>query len=80
MTVLTAVMIGGLIAVVALLVTRLPGGSVRSPEALAIPAGTEVFAVTQAPAYWLVTTTDNRLLIFSPDGALLSDLALDAAQ
>ena len=77
-TVLTAVMIGGLITVVALLVTRLPGGAVAVPEELAMPAGTEVFAITQTPALWLVTTRDERLLVFERDGTLRREIALDA--
>ncbi|WP_298434590.1 DUF6476 family protein [uncultured Jannaschia sp.] len=75
-TVLTGVMIAGLIAVVVALVTRLPSAAIRSPEGLAIPAGTEIVAVTQAPSYWLVTTGDDRLLVFAPDGSLLRDIPL----
>jgi hypothetical protein len=75
-TVLTAVMIGGVVAIVALLVIRLPDGAVALPEELAVPAGVEVRAVTQAPSYWLVTTEDDRLLVFAPDGALTREIAL----
>ena len=75
-TVLTAVMIGGLITLVALLVTRLPGAAVRVPDALALPAGADALAVTQMPTGWLVTTTDGRVLLFAPDGAFLRDVPL----
>ncbi len=75
-TVLTAVMIGGLITVVALLVTRLPGAAVTVPEALAMPEGARVLAVTQTPSGWLATTMDDRLLLFAPDGHLLREIAL----
>ena len=77
MTVLTAVMIAGVIAVVALLVTRLPGAAVRVPDALALPDGADAHAVTQAPGYWIVTTTDGRALIFDAEGALRRELPLD---
>ena len=77
-TVLTAVMIVGLIAVVALLVTRLserPAPPV--PAALALPDGAAPFAVTQAPGRWIVTTRDGRVLIFDGDGVLTGEVALD---
>ncbi len=76
-TILTGVMIVGVIAIVALLVTRLPGGGVTLPEQLILPVGTEVVAVTQAPSYWLVTTADDRVLIFAPDGTFRRELALE---
>ncbi|MCK0167600.1 DUF6476 family protein [Jannaschia sp. S6380] len=76
-TILTGVMIAGLIAVVALLVTRLPGARVTAPDALVLPPDTAVVAVTQTPAYWLVTTRDNRALIFAPDGTFRREIALD---
>lgn len=76
-TVLTAVMIGGVIAVVALLVTRLPGAAVTVPGALALPADATALAVTQTPTGWLVTTTDDRLLLFAPDGTFRRAVSLD---
>lgn len=76
-TVLTAVMIAGLIAVVALLVTRLPGAAVRVPDALALPVGADPLAVTQMPSGWLVTTRDGRVLLFAPDGTFRREVALD---
>lgn len=76
-TVLTGVMIVGVIAIVALLVTRLPGAVVTLPQQLEIPDGVRVVAVTQAPAYWLATTEDNRVLIFAADGRFSREIALD---
>ncbi len=76
-TILTGVMIVGLITVVGLLVTRLPGAAVTLPEALEIPEDAEIVAVTQAPSYWLATTTDDRLLVFAPDGGFRREIALD---
>ncbi|WP_082429816.1 DUF6476 family protein [Jannaschia rubra] len=76
-TVLTAVMIAGVIAIVALLVTRLPGRAVKTPDRLEMPARAEVLAVTQTPDAWLVTTRDGRLLLFGPDGVLRREIPLD---
>lgn len=70
-------MIVGVITIVALLVTRLPGAVITLPGQLQIPEGTRVVAVTQAPSYWLATTEDDRLLIFAPDGAFRREIALD---
>ena len=75
-TVLTAVMIAGLLVVVTLLVTRLRAPAPVTAEALRIPAGTGIAAVTQTPDRWLVTTTDDRLLIFAPDGTLSREIDL----
>ena len=76
-TVLTTVMIVGLLTVVGLLVTRLRAPAPVPVTDLALPAGTQVFAVTQSPDRWLVTTTDNRLLIFAPDGTLTQEVDLN---
>ncbi|WP_055082450.1 DUF6476 family protein [Jannaschia donghaensis] len=76
-TMLTGVMIVGLITVVVLLVTRLPGAAVTLPDRLQVPNGTSIVAVTQAPSYWIATTTDDRVLIFAPDGTFRRDIPLD---
>ncbi len=76
MTVLTATMIVGVITVVALLVTSLPGGTVRVPPGLDLPDGTVAHAVTQAPGFWIVTTADARVFVFDDGGTLLREIAL----
>ncbi len=76
-TILTGVMIAGVITIVALLVTRLPGATITVPERLQVPAGAEVVAVTQMPGLWLATTTDGRLLVFGSDGAFRRDVPLE---
>lgn len=78
-TVLTGVMIAGVITIVALLVTRLPGAAITVPDALQLPEGAQVLSVTQAPAFWLAVTTDNRVLLFAPDGTFRREVevALD---
>lgn len=76
-TILTGVMIVGLITVVGLLVTRLPGAAITLPDQLELPEGAQIVAVTRAPSYWLATTTDDRLLIFAPDGTFTRALPLN---
>jgi hypothetical protein len=75
-TVLTAVMILGLITVVTLLVIRLQAPRVATPDTLALPEGVEVFAVTQTPTRWIVTSRDDRLFLFDGEGALLAEIPL----
>lgn len=77
---LTLTMIGGVITVVALLVTRMPqgfsaGGPVV-PEGLTLPAGVTATAVTFGDGWFAVVTTDNRILILDQDGALRQDIAI----
>ncbi|MDB2408091.1 DUF6476 family protein [Jannaschia sp.] len=73
-TVLTSVMIVGLVLVVTLLVQRLRVPSVSTPAALALPDGATPQAVTQGPGWWAVVTTDGRILIFDADGALADEI------
>ena len=69
-------MIVGVIAVVGLLVTRLPGagaaGPVVPPE-LVLPAGTTAQAVTFGRGWTAVVTSDDHILIFGSDGKLRQD-------
>ena len=70
-TVLTATMILGVLAIIALLVIRLqtPARPVL-PETLVLPDGAEAAAVTFGQGWTAVVTTDDRILIFAPDGTL----------
>ena len=75
---LTASLIGGVIAVVWLLVTRLPiphQGPVVPPS-LELPAGAVAEAVTMGTGWIGVATTDGRLLIFAPDGKLRQEIKI----
>jgi hypothetical protein len=77
--VLMLTMIGGVITVVALLVTRMPAalsGGPDLPDGLALPAGAEPQAVTFGQGWIAVVTTDDRILIFGRDGQLRQDIAL----
>ena len=79
---LTLTMIGGVITVVALLVTRMPQGMAAAPvlpDRLSLPAGTRAAAVTAGAGWFAVVTTDNRILIFGNDGALQQEIAIRPA-
>ncbi|MBK6467424.1 MAG: hypothetical protein IPL38_17445 [Rhodobacter sp.] len=78
--VLTLTMIGGVITVVALLVTRMPQALPVGPEvpqALAMPAGAMASAVTFGQGWTAVVTTDGRILVFAQDGRLRQEVRLD---
>ena len=77
--VLMVVMIFGVITVVWLLVTRMPGGQVSLtdgslppvlPAAPSLPAGAKALAVTFGAGWIAVVTDQNQILIFDKDGAL----------
>ena len=79
---LTLTMIGGVITVVGLLVTRMPqafGGIPALPDALQMPEGAKARAVTFADDLTAVVTEDGRILLFSQDGRLRQEIALDRA-
>lgn len=85
---LTASLIGGVIAVVWLLVTRLPVPMMKStapaeaayalPADLALPQGIAVVSASFGPDYLLLVTSDHMLRIYSRDGKPLSQTALPA--
>ncbi|NJM82323.1 MAG: hypothetical protein HC844_07380 [Tabrizicola sp.] len=81
--VLTLTMIGGVITVVTLIVTRMPLAFVPAtpglPEGLALPEGTKAAAVTFGEGWIAVVTEDDRILIFGRDGALQQELRIDPA-
>ena len=78
-TVLTVTMILGVIAMVGLLVTRLPQVSATPvlPAGLTLPAGARVAAVTMGTGWIAVVTTDDHILIFDMDGKLRQDLKIE---
>ena len=76
---LMLVMIGGVIAIVALLVTRLPAvqAAPALPASISLPAGEVAGAVTVAKGMMIVVTESGRVLVFTPDGTLRQEIALD---
>lgn len=75
---LTLTLIGGVLTVVWLLVTRLPmpGAHPGLPPALQMPAGATAAAVTMGTGWVAVVTTDNRILIFGPEGRFWQEIAV----
>jgi Flp pilus assembly protein protease CpaA len=78
--VLTLTMIGGVITVVGLIVTRMPQAFTAAapslPDDLTLPAGATAAAVTFGTGWIAVVTTDDRILIFGKDGALRQEVNL----
>jgi len=76
--VLTLTMIGGVITVVAVIVTRMPqmAAGPELPQNLSLPQGVTAAAVTAGRGWFAVVTTDDRILIFGPDGALRQEVAI----
>ena len=66
-TVLTAVMIGGLVIVIALLVTRLRQPAFALPDSISLPDGTTARNFTVGPSWFAVVTGDDRILILDQD-------------
>lgn len=63
-TVLTGVMIGGVILIIVLIVIRFRDPGPQVPEDLALPPGVSAQAVTFGTGWVAVVTDDNRILIF----------------
>lgn len=76
--VLMITMIVGVITVVGLLVTRMPGASTEPllPSQIELGDGATAVAVTMHADWIAVVTEDNRILIFNHDGSLRQDVAL----
>lgn len=75
--VLMVTMIGGVITIVSLLVTRMPdGSSVGVPEAVVLPEGEVAAAVTVAREMLLVVTESQRLLVFDRAGQMIREVDL----
>ena len=72
---LTATMIGGVIVIVALLVTRLPDGSVPLPSEIVLPDGTAPVAFTRGPD-WMAVATADAILIYDLRGTLVQTVPI----
>lgn len=84
MTVLTAVMIVGLVTIVALLVIRLqaPGpAALALPDMVELPEGARALAFTQGRDWYAVVTEGNEILIFDrATGALRQRVEIKPAE
>lgn len=72
-------MIGGVITITGLLVTRMPdAGEVltKIPSEIALPAGVEPAALTMGKGWVGVVAEDGRMFIFNPDGSLRQEIRL----
>ncbi len=78
-TVLTATMIAGLVAIVAILVIRLPGQAPMPalPDAITLPEGAAPAAITFASDYTIVLTDQGELRLYKPNGALHKAVPID---
>lgn len=67
-TILTASMIAGLVAIIVLIVIRFPHvvnlGEADLPEAIILPDGTTATAFTQGEEWYAVVTANDEILIF----------------
>jgi Flp pilus assembly protein protease CpaA len=81
-TMLMVTLILGVITIVGLLVTRLPGAAPKLvlPEALALPEGAVPQAITQGAGWIGVVTTDSRMFIFTPTGRLVQEITVTLPQ
>ena len=78
-TTLTAIMIVGVLVVIALLVTRLRDTGPSLPAEITLPDGAHATAFTQGQGWYAVVTEDNRLLVFNrTSGALVQEVAITA--
>ena len=79
-TVLMAVMILGLLSMVAIFVIRL-GPSTATPPPLpdkvTLPAGVQALSVTWGPDFYAVVTADRRILVYSRDGKLMKSVEIE---
>ncbi|WP_339109348.1 DUF6476 family protein [Thioclava sp. GXIMD4216] len=72
-TALAVTMIAGLLTIVTLLVIRFnqpSGNKLTLPEAISLPDGLQALSLTQQADRIIIVTTDNQVLLFSPDGRL----------
>lgn len=63
-TVLTGVMIGGIVLILALIWMRYTNSRAPLPEVITLPNGTTATAYTQGPGWYAVVTAGNEILIF----------------
>ena len=79
-TLLTAVMIVGVLTIVVLLVIRLnqpvASHAPELPDNLILPTDAGIHAITAGPGWYLVVTRDERIFLFDDDGTLAREIPL----
>ena len=73
-TVLTLVMIVGVVLIAALLVIRLNQPTLAIPDQITIPSGTVAVSYTQTQDWFAVVTDENKILIFDLNGHLTQEV------
>ena len=73
-TVLTVVMIVGVVIIAALLVIRLNQPTLAIPDQIILPAGTVAISYTQTQDWFAVMTDENKILIFDLNGQLTQEV------
>lgn len=73
-TVLTVVMIVGVVLIAALLVIRLNHPALAIPDQITLPAGTVAVSYTQTQDWFAVVTDENKILIFDLNGQLTQEV------
>ena len=79
-TVMTAVMMVGLVVVVALIVIRLNADGPTMPDEITLPEGVNATALTIGEGWWAVVTDDQRILIYDQlSGGLRQEVVIEPA-
>ena len=73
-TVLTVVMIVGVVLIAALLVIRLNQPILTIPDQITLPDGTVAVSYTQTQDWLAVVTDENKILIFDLNGQLTQEV------
>ena len=77
-TVLTATMILGVLAIIFLLVMRLQQPApLALPDRLQLPDGTTATAFTQTDNWIAIITEDDRIILYERDGTLRQTIQID---
>jgi len=79
-TVLTGVMIVGVVMIIALLVIRLNTDPAPAlPASITLPDGSTPVAFTQTATWYAVVTADDKILIYALDGQLRDTITVSQA-
>ncbi|GGG62585.1 hypothetical protein GCM10011415_06130 [Salipiger pallidus] len=80
-TVLTAVMIAGLLTILAVIVIQFRNARAPLPEVITLPSGATASAYTQGSDWYAVVTNDDRILIFDrASGDLRQEMQVQTAE